>query len=67
MSDNLVKHLRDSKGWPTLGHAAADRIEELGVKLTKAEEALDRIQDGSYGKLAAIARATLAELKGETE
>ena len=25
----LVKRLRDSKGWPTLGNAAADRITEL--------------------------------------
>jgi predicted RNase H-like nuclease (RuvC/YqgF family) len=44
-----------------------ERIEELEVKLAKAVEALDRIQDGSYGKLAAKARTTLAELKGETD
>lgn len=33
MSDDLVHALRDSKGWPTLGHAAADRIEELEAEL----------------------------------
>ena len=32
MSDDLVKRLRDSKGWPRLG----DRIEELEAKLAKA-------------------------------
>jgi hypothetical protein len=31
MSDEeLIAQLRNSKGWPTLGNAAADRIEELG-------------------------------------
>jgi len=33
MSDDLVKHLRNSRGWPTLGNVAADRIEELEDKL----------------------------------
>jgi hypothetical protein len=46
-------------------YVRADRIEELEAKLAKAVEALDRIQDGSYGKLAAKARTILAELKGE--
>lgn len=41
MSDDLVKHLRNSKGWPTLGNAAADRIEQLEGKLAKAVGALD--------------------------
>ena len=36
----------------------------LEAKLAKAVEALDRIQDGSYGKQAAIARTALAEIKG---
>jgi predicted DNA-binding protein len=48
-------------------YVRADRIEELEAKLTKAVEALDRIQDGSYGKLAAKARTILAELKGEDQ
>jgi hypothetical protein len=50
-----------------ISDAAADRIEELEAKLAKAVEALDRIQDGSYGKLAAKARTALAELKGEDQ
>ena len=34
MSDEELLHaLRNSKGWPTLGKAAADRIEELETKL----------------------------------
>ena len=45
MSGNdLVKRLRNSKGWPTLGNAAADRIEELEGKLAKAVEALEYIE-----------------------
>lgn len=40
MSDKLLDHLRNSKGWPNLGNAAADRIEELESKLEKAVEAL---------------------------
>ena len=40
------------------------RIEELEAKLAKAVNVLDRIQHGSYGKNAAIARTTLAELTG---
>ena len=40
---------------------------EAEAKLEKAVGALDRIQNGSYGKNAAMARATLAELKGEKE
>jgi hypothetical protein len=40
MSDDLVKHLRNSKGWPTLGNAAADRIEELEAKNKRLREAL---------------------------
>lgn len=27
--EELIAHLRDSKGWPNLGNAAADRIEQL--------------------------------------
>ena len=38
--------------------------EELEAKLAKAVEALDRIQHGSYGKNAAIARTTLRQLTG---
>jgi len=42
-------------------------LEQTEAKLAKAVEALDRIQDGSYGKLAAKARTILAELKGEDQ
>ena len=68
MSDDLVKQLRNSKGWPTLGNAAADRIEELEAKLEKALEALESIA----GKVPYaddpwdIAAAALLELQGET-
>ena len=40
----------------------ADRIEELEAENARLRCALDRIQDGSYGKNAAIARTAL---KGE--
>lgn len=40
MTDDLVKHLRNSKGWPTLGNAAADRIEELEAELSEAVDML---------------------------
>jgi len=43
------------------------RAETAEAKLAKAVEALDRIQDGSYGKLAAIARTTLAELEDKID
>lgn len=32
-NEKLIKELRDSKGWPNLGNAAADRIEELESKV----------------------------------
>ena len=35
--DDLIHHLRHSKGWPTLGNAAADRIEALRAALDEAE------------------------------
>ena len=31
----LIHHLRHSKGWPTLGNAAADRIEALEAERDK--------------------------------
>jgi hypothetical protein len=43
---------------------AEGKLSKSEALLAKAVEALDRIQDGSYGKLAAKARTTLAELKG---
>lgn len=41
---NLVNYLRDSKGWPTLGNAAADRIEELEKENEKLNKALSVYQ-----------------------
>ena len=87
MSDDLVKRLRNTPNWKREEYGdyksarvhydrapfeAADRIEELEAKLTKAVEALMfyggvmpnaflPIQDGGEK-----ARTTLAELKGET-
>jgi hypothetical protein len=67
--DNLLKSLRNSKGWPTLGNAAADRIEELEAKLAKAVEALVQIvgkkyyADDPWG----IANAALATLKEQDD
>jgi 23S rRNA G2069 N7-methylase RlmK/C1962 C5-methylase RlmI len=65
--DTVKEVVADPYGaWDAI-QEAADRIEELEAKLAKAVEALDRIQDGSYGKLAAKARAVLAELRGENQ
>jgi hypothetical protein len=33
----LINQLRNSKGWPTLGNAAADRIEALKAHIAKAD------------------------------
>ena len=65
MSDDLVKHLRNSKGWPTLGNAAADRIEELEAKLANAIEFAEIVEQCGNGALWDLARTTLAELKGD--
>ena len=51
---------------------AADRIEALTAKLAKAVEALEVIRDRQYYRMGpgvtaqVIARATLAEIKGES-
>lgn len=76
MSDDLVKHLRNSKGWPTLGNLAADRIEELEAKLAKAVEAVKFYHSAVNLRINCEithamqeahdhAEAFLAELKGE--
>lgn len=69
MTDDLVKRLRESGTRSEVElhedrEEAADRIEELEAKLEKAVEALDRIQHGSYGKNAAMARTALKQLAG---
>jgi len=73
---DLVRQLRDSKGWPTLGNAAADRIEELEAKLAKAKLLMERIARGDFTIMTppdyvtdpppsaqALARAAIVELK----
>jgi hypothetical protein len=78
MSDEeLIAQLKNSKGWPTLGNAAAARIEALTAKLAKAVEALllarvhvaNNEQGWSGGRASArydlnIINATLAEIEG---
>jgi len=41
---DLIQHLRRSKGWPTLGNAAADRIEELTAERDALAKALERVR-----------------------
>jgi hypothetical protein len=66
MSDEeLIAQLRNSKGWPTLGNAAADRIEALTDQLAKAVEALREIADAFGCECGDAARATWAEIEGE--
>ena len=85
MSDDLVKRLRNTPNWKREEYGdyksarvhydrapfeAADRIEELQAKLTKAVEALGKIERQPDYRLPSpqeIARTTLAELKGETD
>lgn len=43
--EKLLHELRNSKGWPTLGNAAADRIEALEAKLAKAIKGLEESQE----------------------
>jgi hypothetical protein len=46
---HLLHELRNSKGWPTLGNASADRIEELKAELAGGsfyqEKDIDALQD----------------------
>lgn len=44
MADLLIHNLRNSKGWPTLGIAAADRIEGLQAKVKTLEKGLEAYQ-----------------------
>ena len=57
MSDDLIEALR-LQGW----NEAADRIEQLEVKLAKAVEALQSYTKTSVGFLA---KEVLAELEGK--
>lgn len=52
----LIAYLRDSKGWPRLGDAAADRIEELEAQLRqeiKDKDRVDRVWSDNYAALEA--------------
>jgi len=42
---HLLHELRNSKGWPTLGNAAADRIEELKAKLAAERKRCAKVAD----------------------
>jgi len=72
MTDDLVRHLRSSRGWPTLGNAAADRIEELEAKLDEAVDML-RVADAALFAVGEVRSSfprsaiitTLAKLKEE--
>ena len=65
--EDLIHHLRHSKGWPTLGNAAADRIEALRAALDEAEA---EARDAHLQSLASMGQATEAhdaQLKAEAE
>jgi hypothetical protein len=52
--EELIAQLRNSKGWPTLGNAAADRIEAL----LNLNEALVELMDDRDAKLAKLMSIT---------
>lgn len=63
--DDLIHHLRHSKGWPTLGNAAADRIEAL---IRERDALTDALVDAEARAEAAEAeRDRLAELVEEAK
>jgi hypothetical protein len=61
-NEELIAHLRNSKGWPNLGNAAADRIEALGQGLKTAvavvaeSERMRRQAEGRTDRLEAALR-----------
>ena len=64
----LIRQLRNSKGWPTLGNAAADRIEELIAALDEAEAERHRWrQAASLGSLHTQADLDRAVAKAHAE
>jgi hypothetical protein len=66
MTDDLLKRLWESDEASALTNQAARRIEEVEAKLTKAVEALERIElSTDTREQGGIAMATLAKLKGE--
>ena len=62
--EELIAYLRDSKGWPNLGNAAADRIEQLQADVagwvSNAYAALEYQREAEYKLEAAEAKLTKA-------
>jgi hypothetical protein len=52
--DHLLKSLRNSKGWPTLGNAAADRIEELKAKRAQQDDLVQAAVAAALREAAAL-------------
>jgi nucleoid DNA-binding protein len=50
-NEELIAQLRNSKGWPTLGNAAADRIEALIERLNTVLEREAATTAHMFGKL----------------
>ena len=67
MSEGQFVDFATLEDWEMRDREKTKRLEALEAKLAKAVGALERIQDGSYGKSAAIARTALSELKGEAD
>lgn len=65
---DLIHHLRNSKGWPTLGNAAADRIEALRAALAAERDALEaeneRLREAALDAAAHLVAATSLLRKG---
>ncbi len=71
--EELIARLRSNIFGTGTTMLAADRIEALTAKLAKAVEALEVIRDRQYYRMGpgvtaqVIARATLAEIKGDAQ
>ena len=60
--EDLIHQLRNSKGWPTLGHAAADRIEALIRERDAITDALvDAVSRQQFYKIIAALRENKME------
>lgn len=59
---DLIHQLRNSKGWPTLGNAAADRIETLIAERDALTDALvDAVSRQQFYKIIAALRENKME------
>lgn len=65
----LIEALRNSKGWPTLGNAAADRIESLLAQCAELSQQCDGVAQAAMnnGQALLIAESKLAEALGTLE